>query len=116
MEDILFKTQKLIKNVERRPHMYLHLKPQELIYEAIANYWIGYFSGLEQTSQIDINSQLNTWIQSKRKTSSSLIWTFYIYHILAKKDDKKACKIIFKILKEFFDYYEAKLTEEKKIG
>ncbi|MBL7787109.1 MAG: hypothetical protein JNM36_14460 [Chitinophagales bacterium] len=86
-----------IERVQKVPSMYV-TKP---CFDAISNFFVGYFSALEDVTNIPYNHDISIWINRKKRTS--LLWTAYIFHVLAKKDADKAYSLIFSELKAFFE-------------
>jgi hypothetical protein len=97
-----------IDQIQKTPLMYV-TKPG---FDAISNFFIGYFSALQDVTNIPYNYDISIWINGKRKKRTSLIWTAYIFHVLAKEDADKAYLLIFSELKAFF---EAKAVSPESI-
>lgn len=86
-----------IERVQKVPSMYV-TKPS---FDAIGNFFVGYFSALQDVTNIPYNYDISIWINRKKRTS--LLWTAYIFHVLAKEDADKAYLLIFSELKAFFE-------------
>ena len=92
---IIKKVQNIINHIEKRPTMF-GIKED---FSSLANFMTGYLSAVEHITNIPLSSKFSIWLAKPKKTS--LYWSAYIYHILAKKNDSLAYQLTFQKLKEF---------------
>lgn len=94
MPDIKKKLIDILYIIEDRPRF---IFAEDYEYKDLKHFLYGYLMSIDDIASIHYNINFSKWLN----TETSLIWTEYLYLVLAKEDDKKAIKILIKEFRGF---------------
>lgn len=96
----------ILGQIEKSPGTFVYLKDSlhkkySHDYDSVCNFITGYFWAFENPGELhgrSLNLEFCHWL-SHKYGQNSMVWSGYIYHLLADKDDDLAFKLVFKNLK-----------------
>lgn len=89
-----------INSIQKRPKMFIPMVNPD--FWAMRNFLIGYLYGVGDIAGIPYNRAISDWLRETHNIGSALIWTEYIFHIVANGDEKKAYDLLFDTIKKYF--------------